>query len=916
MDAPPPPRDSPTPAERRGTRFGRYTILDVLGEGGMGVVYTAFDPQLDRKIAIKVLHRRALQEAADVQARLLREAQAMARLAHPNVVTIHDVGTVNGEVFLAMEYVEGPTLKEWLRERRPWPERLEVVAAAGRGLAAAHAAGIVHRDFKPDNVLVGRDGRVRVTDFGIARAEGEEGPAPAPPSGDARATSTRVRAAVAELAGAGAGAAFLESPLTNSGSILGTVGYMAPEQAFNERVDTRSDQFSFCVTLYVALYGERPFPADSLDDYADALARPVPDPPPGSKIPTWIRRILLKGLGDDPATRYPSMDALIAALDRDPAVRRRRGLAVGGAAALMVLGAVVYRASARSESPRCVGAAQELAGVWDSGAREDARNAFVATGAVGAAGSFDRAARGLDAYAEAWTTMRTDACAATEIRHEQSEDVYRLRAECLDRAKTELLALTQIFRHADPGVVESSVKAVYGLPAVSWCADVNGLRAAPGLPADPQQRADVVASREQLARATSLGLAGKHDEALAEAQHALATARVASHASTEAEALLLVGQTRQRLGDYAGSEATLGEAIATAYASGNDVVAIRASAILGFVVGDKLYRPAEADLLMRMASAGLRRVGGSEQLQAEVESQHALVLVAEGFPERAIPMLDGSIRTFRRTLGAHPLTAARLNNLGYAYHVSGRHEDAFAPLNEAYAIVLAAYGVENREAAIPLCNLGAASLALGRVPDAVTYLRRALDVFEREAADGFWSGWALQYVTRAAQLRGDLPGALASGRRGLAIMHKLDTSLRLVPGNSVATADVLLALGKPDEALALCEGAVAVQQEVGLIDPGKVYEWDALRCRGEALLALHRASEAIAPLERAAALPRRVFPGDMARARFALARALVESHGDAARARSLAEQARAELDASPSLADQRSSVDRWLASRP
>ncbi|MCW5831327.1 MAG: serine/threonine protein kinase, partial [Labilithrix sp.] len=280
----------------------------------MGVVYSAFDPELDRKIAVKVLRRRGARREREDHERLQREAQAMARLSHPNVVTVHDVGTFEGSVFLAMEFVEGTTLGEWLRTvgaARPWGARLDVLKAAGRGLAAAHAAGLVHRDFKPDNVLVGRDGRARVTDFGIARAT-IDGP-------EERATidGPEERATIDGPEERRADA--LATPLTETGSVLGTVGYMAPEQAAGGGADARSDQFSFCVTLYVALYGEKPFPSRDLEGYLEELGRPVRDAPPGSRVPPWLRHVVLRGLREAPDERHPSMDALLDALERDPA---------------------------------------------------------------------------------------------------------------------------------------------------------------------------------------------------------------------------------------------------------------------------------------------------------------------------------------------------------------------------------------------------------------------------------------------------------------------------------------------------------------------------------------------------------------------------------------------------------------------
>ncbi len=232
----PRPRDPSAEALERGAAVGRYVILDRIGAGGMGVVYAAYDPELDRRVALKLL--RTDRFAAPGHLRLLREAKALARLTHPNVVAVHDAGTFGDQVFVAMELVEGETLRQWLEAgARSWREVLDRLLAAGRGLAAAHAAGLVHRDFKPENVLLGRDGRVRVVDFGLAKALADAAEEPAAPDSGGE----------------------LASPLTEWGAVLGTPAYMAPEQIRGIAADARSDQFSFCVALYEALYGERPF---------------------------------------------------------------------------------------------------------------------------------------------------------------------------------------------------------------------------------------------------------------------------------------------------------------------------------------------------------------------------------------------------------------------------------------------------------------------------------------------------------------------------------------------------------------------------------------------------------------------------------------------------------------------------------
>jgi hypothetical protein len=302
------------PSLRPGARVGRFTILEKLGEGGMGVVLAAYDPDLDRRVAIKLI-RPAAATCGDAQARLLREAQAMARLRHPNVVTVYEVGTFGEQVFIAMEFVEGGTLSDALDELAgSWRLIIARFAEAGRGLAAAHEAGLVHRDFKPENVLVGRDGRVHVTDFGIVGTAGEL---------EELRDLDGLEDNPAHVSGGSSPA--LEADLTPTGYLMGTPLYMAPEQHRGGRVDARSDQFAFCVGLYRALYGESPFEGKSVTEYASqVLSGNIRPPPTGTRVPGWVHDILLRGLSVDPDRRFPSMEALLSelAVDED---RDRRG---------------------------------------------------------------------------------------------------------------------------------------------------------------------------------------------------------------------------------------------------------------------------------------------------------------------------------------------------------------------------------------------------------------------------------------------------------------------------------------------------------------------------------------------------------------------------------------------------------------
>jgi serine/threonine protein kinase len=332
---------------RQGSMIGRYRLVSRLGAGAMGVVWSAEDPQLDRTIAIKLVHP-SLSRTPEASARLLREARAMAKLSHRSVVTVHDAGEVDGQLFLAMELVPGTNLGTMLRTRdadaiADWPRWLALMVDAGRGLAAAHDAGVLHRDFKPDNVLVDQSSRVCVGDFGLASL------------GDATLAERTSRPV-------------MNAPLdlTATGALLGTPMYMSPQQLRSEPVDARADQFSFCVACWEALYGTRPFTVterglDAIPALAEAIDKGVlPAPPPDSRVPPEVRDVLARGLAADPEARWPSMAALVTALERAghlgaPPSRRRTPLIVAGMLAVGVVavgGYAMLRSRTSTEPPR------------------------------------------------------------------------------------------------------------------------------------------------------------------------------------------------------------------------------------------------------------------------------------------------------------------------------------------------------------------------------------------------------------------------------------------------------------------------------------------------------------------------------------------------------------------------------------
>ncbi|MBL4689231.1 MAG: serine/threonine protein kinase, partial [Nannocystaceae bacterium] len=381
----------PTPSSRCAPTvktLGRYEITGRLGAGSMGVVFSAIDPSLDRRVAVKVLHEG---KSADPegQQRMLREGQALARLSHPNIVEVFDVGHVGENVFVAMELVEGSTLREWLGEprSRSWRDVVRVFSAAGRGLAAAHAAGVVHRDFKPDNVLVGTDNRVRVMDFGLALA------GPASP--------------VSSIPTSGAGESFHATRLTHAGTVFGTPAYMAPEQFAGRTVTELSDQFSFCVALYEGLFGRRPFEGETFKALASAaMTGEILPPSRNVSVPASIRKALFRGLAVAPEQRWPSMLALLAALNRRR--RTRAGVVVvGGIAAV-----VSVELMASSPTDPCDEAGAAFRQVWNDGTRRQTRLVLAGPELAYAQDVGARVSIRMDAFAQQWAKTRRDVCLA------------------------------------------------------------------------------------------------------------------------------------------------------------------------------------------------------------------------------------------------------------------------------------------------------------------------------------------------------------------------------------------------------------------------------------------------------------------------------------------------------------------------
>jgi tetratricopeptide (TPR) repeat protein len=823
----------PVPLER-GAEVGRYLVLQTLGAGGMGIVYAAYDPKLDRRIALKLL-RSDTPLSAGASARLSREAQAMARLSHPNVVAVYDVGTIGADVFVAMEYVQGKTLAAWLRERKRSPtEILVAFRKAGAGLAAAHAAGIIHRDFKPDNVLIGDDGSVRVTDFGLARTNEPEGAVRIPTPSPASAPPA----------------------LTQRGHVMGTPAYMAPEQADAGIVDARSDLFSFCVALYEALYGERPFAGHRVSELLEAArGGAVREPPRGTSVPAWIRRILFSGLAADPAHRPPSMAALLALLARDPAARRRRALltsalfaVVGGATGLSA-----WALSARS--PTCAGAERKLEGVWDEARKREVQAAFLATGRPFAADAWRATERALDGYARRFVAMHTEACEATRVHGDQSEELLDLRVQCLSARRGELAALCAVLTKADGRVVENAAQAAQRLTPVDGCADVAALRSGMPPPTDEAARADVAEARSQLALAKALADTGSPREALAPATAGLSAAERSGFEPIVAEALYRKGRVELDTSEFRKARASLSAAVRRGLASRNDEAAARADIWLVWVEGRKLHQYDHARRSAEDARALLQRLGNPHRLQALLSSYRGVLERLEGHPEEALRHHQRALAELDAAGGGDDLLRADcLEHLAAAELDLSRYDSGIARLRQAQAIGEAIHGKDHPQQGDLFANLSRVMISIARGSEALEIARRGLAIRERALGPTHRdTAMSLMDVGLAVGILGRFGEAVQSLKKAASLLERVMGKAHFDAAYArIQLATLLSYMGRYEEARRRFEEVIAAsERKLGPKHP--FLAWFLFRL-ARTLSAMERHAEALAVVERASAI--------------------------------------------------------------
>ncbi|PRP93187.1 Serine/threonine-protein kinase PknB [Enhygromyxa salina] len=853
---------------------GRYLLLEQIGEGGMGTVYSAFDPELERTVAIKLMY------ASGSADRLRREAQAIARVSHhPNVISVHDVGYFEFGpklgVFMVMELIDGLDLDAWVtQEQRTWREVIGVFAQAGRGLEAAHAEGVVHRDFKPSNVLIDRRGRVHVLDFGLARGVEQDAPPREDPGPEAATTlssgespssdsgtfqtadsGSRSRSAVSPStvpgSGArsvvGAGSDLLSRPLTRHGAIMGTPRFMSPEQHRTSVVDARSDQYSFCLALYIALYNKRPFERyeRKLDLLAAAKEAGINDWD-GPGVPDHVEQALRRGLDPKPDLRFPDMGALVRALDNDPSIRRRRRLASAGV--VTTLAAIL--AAGLGWNRHAVSACEDQSGwigeAWGPAPQRAVEAAFAAVDRPYAATALAQVHAELDGYAQELGQTRAQLC-LDEHRGSLEGSIATARMRCLDERREQLGAVVERLRDADATLVEHTVDVLSALPKIAPCAEI--VEYADNASVDPKLRAQI---ERDLFGLRLTAAQGREQQALDELDPVIARARELGDPHTLTLVLAhggeMVGSARRQQR----AEELLSEAVLLAERHGEHDLSIDALTSLTMTTKDLRGRWDDAERTLDLAEAKYQREPGGRRgdwyfhyLRGGLHIQHSRwdEALAESLIAIEGVRAEGSAFELAKVLQATALEEVEL----------GKIDEAKAHVSESIEIRARLYGLDHPNLMYPYRTLSRIAVKQGEFADAIAHLDRVIELGRRHHGHNA-PGLVEPHNEKARIMR-----RLGRYEQALAIY---DESRRLRAVNADPTSEilrlesqVLLRLRRPERALEAAEDALDRHREE--LGPDEQVPWLRARFvmhRGEALLALGRHDEALIDFERAAEL--------------------------------------------------------------
>lgn len=694
-------------------RLGRFAVLRLVGQGGMGKVYAAFDEQLDRRVALKVI---APSKASSPEARqrMVREAKAMARLSHPNVVAVYEAGEQDDTTFLVLEFIDGPTLDAWLaEEERSAQEILDAFAAIGAGLVAAHDAGVVHRDFKPANVLFSRGGTPKVADFGLAATSGQP---------DALESTDEIPIARGE------------GRLTTTGYAVGTPMFMSPEQWSGEAADARSDQFSFCVALYKALYGRDAFEGSTPEARRDAVLDGAPrEPASATAVPPWLWAPIKRGLARAPDARFEDMRQLLGALQADPRARRRR-LGLLGAGALVVIGVgASFPIRAEISARACATEAAAIDDIWNADRRAQMETAFAGLSAGHAVESWTKAAREIETYAADWSDARLDACVASTVEHRVDGVLAGRASECLEEELERFQFNVDFLSDPNPSVVDQAASLFGRVQEPKDCNDENKLAVRPDLPSGPAERARAREIRKAIREVSTLNWRGDDARALVLAKETLVDALDLGWPPLVTTAHSSIGDVYSTQWNGEPAAQAYREAYDVAASAGHDELALKAIVGLMFALTEMLGRPDEAlwwhgIAQPTVARAGLQNSGDMAQLwRGYGAAQQAL-----GDNRSALDAYTRAHALFEERFGAGATaTAAALGDIGVAHLELGEYEAALQAFEAAHATEVLARGGSHPHTATSLTNIGVVYAEQGRGKDAEASYRAALEILER-----------------------------------------------------------------------------------------------------------------------------------------------------------------------------------------
>jgi tetratricopeptide (TPR) repeat protein/tRNA A-37 threonylcarbamoyl transferase component Bud32 len=833
-------RSEELPDEARPVRLGRYLLLQRLGAGGMGVVYAAYDEKLDRKVAIKLLRSFGSSHA---QLRLVREAQALARLSHPNVVQIYEIAEVVGaageQAYLVMEFVDGLTLGRWLADRsRSQAEILTVFMAAGRGLAAAHAAGLVHRDFKPDNVMIRSDGRVLVMDFGLAYADAAAVTERGEPVPDSEVDVSK-----------------LTEHLTATGAMMGTPAYMAPEQFLGLGTDPQTDQFGFCVTLWEALHGSRPFAGRNVATISMAVTEGRISRPQRDEVPTWLREVIERGLARDPAERWPSMQALLEALANDPTRRRRIALFGGAAVAVVIAGLVAVQVSERREQAElvalCEAEGQAIASDWNDEIRARLEHEFVATELELAASAWQTTRGWMDAHVEEWSRLRTQVCLDARVERTLGEDAYQRAVDCFDEHRATLTALVGAWLPVDRSTLTRAPVAAVMLPSPTACMDETAL--ARKLRPPDETREQVRALRIRLEQARAYDHIHKLASAIERTEAVLADIDQLGWQPLSVEGHVELGSLKNKAGDVDDAVAILQQAALDGVACGHDLATLDAVTSLTTIVGDGQAKYEEGLMWGELGKRLITRLELHGTLaEADLLDNLADVQVAAGRMDDALAGDRRALAIREEVLGPdHMLVAASLDNIATLLGDKGEYDEALHIYERTLELRKHALGPEHFDVSLTINGIGGIYMALGEDDEALRHFEQASRLIERAMGpDHLELAPSCNNMGVIHWKRGNYAEALAAFRRAQTILeHALGPEHPRVAATLDNIGNVLTGEGSYQQAEAMHRRTLAIREATLPADHVDIAA--SLNNLATVLVELGRDDEALPAFERA-----------------------------------------------------------------